>query len=322
MTRLSAALDRAREHAAGDTPTPIEPSDSLGVAVDVPTAWQIVEESSVAFEPPLRFPRDLPLPGPDAIEVPSRYRFSPEVQDKIVVGEQASPQLVERCQHLAAALHHAQVQRGVRSVLIASGISAEGKSLTATNLALTLSHSYQRRVLLIDADLRRPTLHEIFQLPNEVGLRDSLRPVGAKPLALQRVSPTLWVLTAGRPDPDPMSALVSDTMKQLIAEAVRQFDWVVIDTSPVVLLPDANLLASMVDGALLVVAANRTPYALAKKAIDAIGPGRILGVVLNRVANQVLGSGYESYGHAYAQDRKSGQRRSLPYRSKKRASDG
>src|SRR5262249_52852356 len=157
-----------------------------------------------------------------------------------------------------------------------------GKSLTATNLALTLSESYQRRVLLVDADLRRPTIHDIFRLPGEPGLVDSLRGVTKGPLPVVQISPTLWVLPAGRPHPDPMRVLVSESMKQLIAEAVEQFDWVIIDTPPVVLLPDANLLASMVDAALLVVGANSTPYPIVKRAVDALGPSRILGVVLNR----------------------------------------
>ena len=95
--------------------------------------------------------------------------------DKIVVGDQADAGLVEQYRRLAAVLHHAQTQRGVRSVMIGSAVAAEGKTLTATNLALTLSHSFDRRVLLIDADLRRPSVHEMFGLPNDHGLVDNLR---------------------------------------------------------------------------------------------------------------------------------------------------
>ena len=314
MTRLSDALDRARGTTAGDD-MPIERTEGVGVPGDVPKAWQIDEGLATVFEQPLRFPRES-LPDQPKPPAPLDYQLSPEVQDRVVVGEQADPLLIERCRHLAAALHHAQVQRGIRSVMIASAVAAEGKSLTATNLALTLSHSYQRRVLLIDADLRRPSLHEIFQLPNEVGLRDSLQKIGAGRLGVQQVSPTLWVLTAGNPDPDPMSALVSDAMKQLIAEAVEQFDWVVIDTSPVVLLPDANLLAAMVDGALLVVGANSTPYPLVKKAAEALGPGKVLGVVLNRARDQGFGGEYGSYGHYYTQYEKPRQTRGLRASSK------
>ena len=82
--------------------------------------------------------------------------------------------MVEQYRHLAAVMHHAQKASGVRSVMVTSALPSEGKTLTATNLALTLSESYQRRVLLIDADLRRPRMREMFALPASEGLTDSL----------------------------------------------------------------------------------------------------------------------------------------------------
>jgi Mrp family chromosome partitioning ATPase len=114
------------------------------------------------------------------------------------------------------------------------------------------------------------------------------------------LTPYLSVLLAGRPDSDPMSGLTSDRMHRLISEAADAFDWVIIDTPPVVLLPDANLLATMVDGAILVIGAGKTPYKLITRAIDAIGRKKLLGVVLNRVDPACLaggyGYGYYSYG--------------------------
>jgi Mrp family chromosome partitioning ATPase len=110
----------------------------------------------------------------------------------------------------------------------------------------------------------------------------------------------LWVMTAGQPDSDPMGALVSETMRQFLADAVEQFDWIVIDTPPVALLPDANLLAAMVDTALLVVSAGTTPHALVTRAIDAIGRSKILGVVLNR-ADEEVRLGYDHLTYAYGQ---------------------
>src|SRR4029079_2816669 len=90
-----------------------------------------------------------------------RGHFPEGVLDKIVVGERADAGLVEQYRRVAAVLAHAQTQRRVRSVMVASAVAAEAKTLTATNLALTLSHSFDRRVLLIDADLRRPSVHEM-----------------------------------------------------------------------------------------------------------------------------------------------------------------
>jgi receptor protein-tyrosine kinase len=198
--------------------------------------------------------------------------------------------------------------------MIASAVTAEGKTLTASNLALTLSQSYERRVLLIDADLRRPNIHEVFQLPNRVGLSNSLRhPEGGR-LPVQSVLPRLWILTAGQADPDPMSSLVSETMKQLLIDAAEQFDWVVIDTPPVALLPDAKLLAGMIDTALLVVGANTTPYPLAKRATEAIGASRILGVVFNRAVESAVTDAYGYYGYYQRNIVKEPKRRRLGFR--------
>ena len=207
---------------------------------------------------------------------------------KLVLGDHVDHGLVEQYRHLAAVLHHAQKKTGARSVMITSAVASEGKTLTATNLALTLSHSYQRRVLLVDADLRRPRMREMFALPEADGLTDSLGSPRDGKLPVHQVSSTLWVLGAGTAVPDPMSLLVSPAMKDLLDEACQCFDWVVVDTPPIAILPDANLLAAMIDTALLVVSAQSTPYPLAQRAALAIGPQRILGVVLNRAEHAAV----------------------------------
>jgi Mrp family chromosome partitioning ATPase len=94
---------------------------------------------------------------------------------------------------------------------------------------------------------------------------------------------------------------VSDTMNRLLSEAAQQFDWVIVDTPPVALLPDANLLAAMIDTAVLVVSARATPYPLVRRAVEAIGQQRILGVVLNRMSKAEMVAAYSYYGYgAYA----------------------
>jgi receptor protein-tyrosine kinase len=227
---------------------------------------------------------------------PDTIRVGDADRSKLIVGEAVDPAMVEQYRHLAAVMHHAQKASGVRSVMVTSALPAEGKTLTATNLALTLSESYQRRVLLIDADLRRPRMREMFALPATEGLTDILSAPREGKLPVHQVSPTLWVLTAGRLLPDPMSLLVSPAMKQLLDDAKDSFDWVVVDTPPIAILTDANLLASMIDTALLVVSAQKTPYPMVQRAAQAIGTSRILGVVLNRAETLNLPSNYGYYG--------------------------
>ena len=103
------------------------------------------------------------------------------------------------------------------------------------------------------------------------------------------------MLTAGRPNSNPVGVLTSDRMRRLVAAAAQEHDWVIIDTPPVALLPDANLLAGMVDVAVLVVAAGRAPFRLLNRSIEALGRERIFGVVLNRASADDLVAGYGSY---------------------------
>jgi capsular exopolysaccharide synthesis family protein len=153
--------------------------------------------------------------------------------------------------------------------------------------------------MLIDADLRQPTLHDMFSLPNVTGLGDALAGTGDVSCEVFDVRPHLSVLTAGRPNRDPISALTSERMRQLIAAASAEHDWVIIDTPPAGLLPDADLLAAMVDVVILVVAAGRAHYRLLQRSVDALGRNRVFGVVLNRVASRDLMSGYHTYYEAY-----------------------
>ena len=183
--------------------------------------------------------------------------------------------------------------------MVTSAVPGEGKTLTCANLALTLSESYQRRVLLIDGDLRRPSLHTLFGLDNTTGLSDGLASAQERKMTVRQLTSRLAVLTAGRPTSDPMAGLISDRMRRLIEEARSAYDWVIVDTPPVALLPDAHVLTSMVDGALLVIKAGGTPYPLVKRAADILRPERTLGVVLNRAQANAHSSGYSYYDSYY-----------------------
>ena len=225
-------------------------------------------------------------------------RIDGRYASKTVIDENMLASSREQYRRLAAALHHAREATGLSVVMIASAVAGEGKTLTASNLALTFSESYQRSVLLVDADLRRPSLHRIFGLEPSSGLSEALTSIEEPDLSLIQVSERLTVLPGGRASADPMAGLISSRMQRLIKEARELFDWVFIDTPPVGLLSDANLLAAMVDAAVLVIRADRTPYPLVQRAIESIGRNRIIGSVLNQSTAQARGSYYEYY-HYY-----------------------
>jgi capsular exopolysaccharide synthesis family protein len=285
MGRIDEALRRAgndEQRAGAPLPQP------AGSANDVFTSPWAFSEGDTA-EDTRREPSSAERPPALEVGLPKEGRmgvfqgFPTELAGRIVASPGASPMLSEQFRRLAATLHHAQLVQGTKVVMITSANPGDGKTLTATNLALTLSESYRRQVLLVDADLRRPSLHEVFRVPNVAGLNDGLKARQSAKLAVLRITDTLTLLPAGRPDPDPMSSLTSQRMGDILREGATRFDWVIVDTAPIGLLADANLLSTMVDGALLVVRANQTPYAAVTKALENLGRDRVLGVVLNAI---------------------------------------
>jgi len=224
-------------------------------------------------------------------------RVHPQVMEKVVVDRRMPAVCREQYRRVSAVLHDAQAANRTQVILVTSALAGEGKTLTAANVAMTLSGSYRKRVLVIDGDLRRPVMHQIFRVETACGLADGLDPTSDMKIVVRQISPLLALLPAGRPTPDPMATLISERMRQLIQEARTTFDWVVIDTPPLVLLPDAHLLASIADAALLVVKAESTPHAMVKRAMDAMGSTKVLGVVLNKTSVAPHGGydGYENY---------------------------
>ena len=190
---------------------------------------------------------------------------------------------VEQYRRVAAVLHEHQAEGKLKSVMITSALPHDGKTLTVVNLALTLSDSYGRRVLVIDADLRWPSLHTILGIKNERGLSEALRQEQGD-VALVQVNERLSALTAGRPGPTPLAGLSSQRMADLLQQCAANFDWVLVDSPPVGVLPDAQVLARLVGGVIMVIGAGSTPAAAVERAIAELGgPEPIIGTILNRV---------------------------------------
>jgi capsular exopolysaccharide synthesis family protein len=192
---------------------------------------------------------------------------------------------------------------GKRMIAVTSSQPLEGKTTTACNLAVALALGGSR-VMLIDADMRRPGLHRTLGLQNEVGLSHVLTGQARVREAVQRTSePNLYVMTAGRTPPNPSELLSSARMQNLIANLKSgPFDWVIIDTPPVLAVTDAVIIAPYVSGLVFVVGAEMTRRAHAERAIQTIQSGKpnIIGAVLNRVdlnRNKYYYSRY--YGYHY-----------------------
>jgi capsular exopolysaccharide synthesis family protein len=193
--------------------------------------------------------------------------------------------------------------QGARVLAVTSTQPLEGKTTTACNLAAALALG-GARVLLIDADMRRPGLHKAMGLPNNVGLSHLLVGQAKVRDAVQRTAePNLFVISAGVPPPNPSELLASERMKAFVRNlGTGPFEWVVIDTPPVLAVTDSVILSQMVAGLVFVIGAEMTRCMHAERALETLAPGhpRVVGAVLNRVdfeANKYYYSRY--YGYQY-----------------------
>jgi capsular exopolysaccharide synthesis family protein len=192
----------------------------------------------------------------------------------------------------------ATVDAALKTVLVTSAVPGEGKTTTAANLAVAMAQAGQRTILL-DADFRKPGIHKIFALPNASGLSTLLRRDGEPLDHIQQETEqeNLRVITTGPLPPNPAELLRSKRMSAVIDQLSSNADFVVIDSPPVQAVTDAAILASVVDGTLLVVDSGRTHRGTIRSAQDALARAgaRVLGVVLNRVASAAAYD-YDFYG--------------------------
>ncbi len=205
----------------------------------------------------------------------------------------------EQYRSLRTRLKRLESTRVLRTIAITSPNKGDGKSLTAANLALTMAQEVQQRVLLIDADLRRPNVHQLFGLGDGPGLGDLLMNVAELDQALVWLPEHhLTVLPAGIPPGNPAELLGTATMRRILDTLRTRFDRILIDVPPVAPLADLQILAPAVDGLLMIVRAGVTPKPAIERALAGLDPSRVLGLVLNEAGGEGSdGYNYEGYGY-------------------------
>lgn len=192
-------------------------------------------------------------------------------------------------------IRFSSLDKPLQTLLATSTAPDEGKSTTLANLAITMAQAEQR-VLLVDCDLRRPTLHTLFGLPNESGLTNLILAEVDEPLPVQETGvPGLHLLTSGPLPPRPADILGSRRMENVIARLRSEADVILFDTPPVIAVTDAAVLAAKVDGVLLVLQAGRTRRDRARQARQILEKvkANIIGVVLNNAQRE---QSYSYYG--------------------------
>ena len=254
-------------------PEKIEEPSPLGEAI----APRVEVHSTVQFD----------LKGAD-------YRVKHVLDPITLVGEQF--------RRLRAILSLMQKQRGIKALLVTSACPGEGKTFAACSLAGVLAQDPGRRVLLIDADLRKPRAEKQVGMKADAGTVTGLSEVLRGEIDIMdsiagSLGGDLFLLPAGKIPANPSELLSSPILEKSLKMASHAFDWVVIDSPPVLALSDASVMAPVVDAILLVVQAAVTPSKLVKEATSRLGPEKICGVVMNRVKYLRASHYYYHYYH-------------------------
>ena len=205
----------------------------------------------------------------------------------------------EQYRSLRTRIKRSESGRALRTIAITSPNKGDGKSLTAANLALTMAQEFQQRVLLVDCDLRRPSVHQLFGLAEAPGLGDVLMNAAELEQALVLLPEHhLTVLPAGLPPSNPAELIGSSAMRRVLDTLRTRFDRILIDVPPVAPLADLHILAPMVDALLMIVRAGVTPKPAIERALAGLDPNKVLGLVLNESGAQSDAyNTYEGYGY-------------------------
>jgi len=226
--------------------------------------------------------------GQDASEEPAKIELLPHGFPRARIAERY------RAFRTALLLSRAG---GLKSIVVTSSVSQEGKTATAANLAVVLGQ-LGKRVLLVDADLHRPRLHEVFRVSNRVGLVSVLAEnVGADRAVAETSVPGVFLVPSGPSAPNPSGLLSSEAMSQFLEFAQMNFDYVVLDAPPVAAVADALVLGHQVDGVVLCIQGGKTPREHVADVRDRLlrSNVRILGVLINNLAEET--GGYKSLGY-------------------------
>jgi len=230
--------------------------------------------------------------------------------DLITFKEPNSP-TSEAYRTLRTNIEFSSIDKKIKTILVTSSGPGEGKTTTSSNLAMVMAQG-GNKTLLIDCDQRKPQVHKVFRFSNEKGLSNILvseNEIDINSGIHETDQPNLYVLSSGTRPPNPVELLGSTKMKNLIEEFKKTYDFIVLDTPPIIMVTDAQILAQYTDGCLLVISsgeADRELVIKAKSLLEKVN-AKILGTVLNKV--DAKRKGYYHYQYEYGGDSKVEKRR-------------
>jgi len=252
-------------------PAPVAPESSEAIlAPDLAAAFGVPSAEKVEQKP---VTQELP-------DFPS-LNLSVVASSRLVIFTEPDSLAAEKFRFLGVRLRQMQQSRTIKKILITSTIPEEGKSFVAANLAGVLARR-SPKVLLIEGDLRRPTLAEHFGLGRLAGLCEWLQGDHSKVMNIYRLEgPGFWFMPAGNTPSNPLELMQSGGMSQLMGQVSNMFDWVIVDSPPLLPLADTTVWTRVTDGALLVAREGKSEKAMLQRGLEMIKKSDLLGVVLN-----------------------------------------
>lgn len=296
MSRVHDALRRAEEQghrpkAPSSTPYPAGPS----APVTPPGEMAPTGASPVALAPDGDF--DLGEVLSKVVDVP----FRPPADSLMIDASRPHEPPAEEFRALRTRLNHMQSLQPIHTVVVTSPSPAEGKSLTALNLALAESHLAENRVLLADFDFRRPIVHSMFNVDRSPGITDYLQGRCTLDQAIRRIEGTnLYIMPAGEAVINPLELLNLREARTLLDRLPEVFNWVILDSPPLLFAADANLLATLCHGTILVVRIGHTTIDSVTRAMQSLCENNVVGIVVNGARRGELYSKYTYYHSYYA----------------------
>jgi capsular exopolysaccharide synthesis family protein len=240
--------------------------------------------------------------GPVEVEQFPSVRISPPQESRLVALTDKEGLAAEKFRFLAVRLRQLQQSRSLKKLLITSTIPEEGKSMVSANLAITLARKKRQKVLLLDGDLRRPMLARHFGLSHLAGLGEWLQSDAGTTRNVYHLEELgLWFLPAGRPPQNPLELMQSARLADLLGQLGKDFDWIVIDSPPVLPLADTSVWTRFADGVLLVAREGKTERQELQRGLKDLDQSKLLGLVLNSCSNTDHSNYYQRYGAAASQ---------------------
>jgi capsular exopolysaccharide synthesis family protein len=256
------------------------------------------QRETAETEPQTESEKATPVKSPREVQV--EHLIATRLHPRLILLTDPQAAECEQYRTLRTEVFHAAARKHMQIITVTSALAGEGKTSTVLNLALAIAQSKEKRVLVVDGDLRRPNIASYLGLRPATGLVEALNGETDTFGSLFYLDEhDLYVLPVVRESNNPTELLSSERLSEMIAQLREYFDFVLVDSPPIMPFADSRLLANHADAVILVVRAGMAPYETVEKAIAALPQNRILGVVLNG-AEHLKDSDYYNYYYNYA----------------------